>query len=140
MSRDFTWSPTQKKAARAAFDLAVARELKAIRQHVEAMLTSDAEDRVIWKLEEYLYEKRRELDQKYDYRYSMLMLVFPRLVREGWLTLDELDGIGEEKIEVFRSSTTSAENNPSLSPISWARLRLVSLPLGRFPDRPAAEV
>jgi hypothetical protein len=30
------------------------------------------------------------------------MLVFPRLVHEGWLTLDELDGIGEEKIEVFR--------------------------------------
>jgi hypothetical protein len=101
MSRDFTWSPTQKKVARAAFDLAVAREFKAIRQHVEAVLKNDAEDRVIWKLEEYLYEKRREIDRKYDYRYSMLMLIFPRLA-QGWLTLDELDGIGEEKIEVFR--------------------------------------
>jgi hypothetical protein len=102
MSRDFTWSPSQKKAARAAFDLAVSREFKAIRQHVEAMLQNNPEDRVIWKLEEYLYEKRREIDQKYDYRYSVLMLVFPRLVHEGWLTLDELDGIGEEKTEVFR--------------------------------------
>ena len=102
MNRDFTWSPGQKKAARAAFDLAIAREFKAIRQHVEAMLKNNAEDRVIWKLEEYLYEKRREIDQKYDYRYSVLMLVFPRLVHEGWLTLDELDGIGEEKVEVFR--------------------------------------
>jgi hypothetical protein len=102
MSRDFTWSPSQKKAARAAFDLAVARELKAIRQHAETMLKDNKEDRVIWKLEEYLYEKRREIDQKYDYRYSVLMLVFPRLVHEGWLALDELDGIGEEKTEVFR--------------------------------------
>jgi hypothetical protein len=32
MSRDFTWSPTQRKVARAAFDLAVARELKSIDQ------------------------------------------------------------------------------------------------------------
>jgi hypothetical protein len=30
--REFTWSATEKKAARAAFDISLARELKAVRQ------------------------------------------------------------------------------------------------------------
>ena len=101
--RDFTWSATQKKAARAAFDLALAREFKAIRQEAEAMLRNSTDDRIIWRLHDYLDTKRREIDQKYDYRYSVLMLVFPRLVSEGWLNVNELAGIGTEKVEVIRT-------------------------------------
>jgi len=99
--REITWSATQKRAARAAFDLALARELRAARQEAEAILGSSADDRVIWRLHDYLDDKRREIDQKYDYRYSVLMLVFPRLVAEGWLKADELAGIGAEKVAVI---------------------------------------
>jgi hypothetical protein len=99
--REFTWSATEKKAARAAFDLALARELKATRQKAEAMLQNDSNDRVIWRLHDYLSHKRREIDEKYDYRYSVLMFVFPRLVSEGWLKTDELAGIGAEKLDVI---------------------------------------
>jgi len=99
--REFTWSASEKKAARAAFDLALARELKAAREKAEAMLRDSADDRVIWRLHDYLEDKRREIDQKYDYRYSVLMLVFPRLVSEGWLSADELEGIGAEKVDVI---------------------------------------
>jgi Photoprotection regulator fluorescence recovery protein len=101
--RDFTWSPSQKKAARAAFDIAILRELKATRQEVELMLQNSQDDRVIWRLHDYLSDKRREIDQKYDYRYSVLMLVFPRLVSEGWLKVEELAGIGSEKVEVINT-------------------------------------
>ena len=66
------------------------------------MLRSMGDDRLIWDIETYLYEKRKEFDQKYDYRYSVLMWVFPRLVAEGWLAMEELSDIGEEKVEVFR--------------------------------------
>jgi hypothetical protein len=99
--REFTWSPAEKKAARAAFDLALARELKAMRQKAEAMLRNSSDDRVIWRMHDYLEEKRQEIDQKYDYRYSVLMLAFPRLVSEGWLSTDELAGIGAEKVDVI---------------------------------------
>ena len=97
----FTWSATEKRAARAAFDLALDRELRAARQEAEAILGSSTDDRVIWRLHEYLDDKRREIDQKYDYRYSVLMLVFTRLVAEGWLKADELSGIGAEKVDVI---------------------------------------
>jgi hypothetical protein len=95
--REFTWSAGEKKAARAAFDLALAREMKSIRQKAEAILQNSREDRAVWQLHDFLSEKRREIDQKYDYRYSVLMWVFSRLVSEGWLTEGELSGIGAEK-------------------------------------------
>ena len=41
------------------------------------------------------------MDGKYDYRYSVLMLVFPRLVADGWLKTDELAVIGSEKVDVI---------------------------------------
>jgi hypothetical protein len=99
--REFTWSATEKKAARAAFDLALTRELNATRREAEAILQNADDDRAIWRLHDFLSDKRREIDEKYDYRYSVLMLVFPRLVSEGWLKVDELAGIGAEKLEVI---------------------------------------
>ncbi|MFN8009138.1 MAG: hypothetical protein U0V70_19350 [Terriglobia bacterium] len=99
---EFTWSATQKKAARKAFDLALGRELKSIRNDVQSMLQNSSDDNVVWSLLDYLSKKRLEIGQKYDYRYSVIMLVFHRLVFEGWLKEEELVGIGKEKIEVIR--------------------------------------
>jgi hypothetical protein len=110
---ELTWSATQKKAARSAFDLALARELKSIRQHAEAMLRNAEDDRVVWSLHDYLSEKSREIDQKYDYRYSVLMLVFHRLLFEGWLTYDELAGIGTEKVEMIRRVRSTVDKEVS---------------------------
>jgi hypothetical protein len=87
---DFTWSPAQKKAAKAVFNLAIKRELKSIRDHVTTLLKNMPDDHSIWTVEDYLSEKRREFVQKYDYRYSRLMWVFPRLIAEGWLRIDKL--------------------------------------------------
>lgn len=106
MTREFTWSPSQKKAARSAFDLALAKELKATRQKAEEILRNSRDDSTVWRLHEYLSDKRREIDEKYDYRYSVLMLVFVRLVSEGWLTLDDLSDIGSEKVDVIRNLTS----------------------------------
>jgi hypothetical protein len=111
--RELLWSATQKKAARAAFDLAFARELKSIRQHAEAMLRESEDDRVVWSLRDYLSERGREIDRKYDFRYSVLMLVFHRLVFEGWLTEDELAGIGTEKVEMIRRVRSNTDKEVS---------------------------
>src|SRR3954469_21952332 len=100
--RDFTWSKTQKEAARRAFDLASQRDTQAIRAEVEAMLRNSSNARVVWQIEDYLYERRREHDRVFDYRYSVLLFVFAGLVRESLLSEEELEGIGEEKVEAIR--------------------------------------
>jgi hypothetical protein len=100
--RDFTWSKTQKEAARHAFDLASQRDTQAIRSEVEGMLRNSKEPRVVWQIEDYLFERRREHDRVFDYRYSVLIYVFAGLVRESLLSEEELEGIGEEKVEAIK--------------------------------------
>ena len=101
-TRDNSDFPKTNFVVRAAFNLALAREMKAIRREAEAMLQNASDDQAIWRLHDYLSQKKRELDQKYDYRYSVLIFVFSRLLSEGWLTESDLSGIGEEKMETIK--------------------------------------
>ncbi len=60
----------------------------------------------LWELERWLTERRREVDRKYDYRYSVLPLVFAMLLREGRLNEADLDGIGQDKVDLIRHAAT----------------------------------
>ena len=76
---DFEWSKAEKQVARRAFDLALKRECLAIRGELVQMLKADEDFRQIWRIHDYLSEQRREVDLKYDYRYSRLITVFGQL-------------------------------------------------------------
>lgn len=39
----------------------------------------------------------------YDYRYSVLVTVFAGLLREGWITEEDLKGLAAEKIEKIKA-------------------------------------
>ena len=41
-------------------------------------------------------------ESKYDFRYSVLPLVFANLLRDGRISEGELHGLGEDKLEVTR--------------------------------------
>ncbi len=56
----------------------------------------------MWAIEDYLRRRRREVDEIFDYRYSQLLLVFARLIREGHLDDARLSGLAEEKLEIIR--------------------------------------
>jgi len=99
---DLKWSPSEKKAAHAAFEAALSRERATIRRHVEALLRDTNDGTEIWATRDYLNEKARELEQKYDFRYSVLIGVFARLMAEGWLTLEDLAGLDIAKRELIR--------------------------------------
>jgi hypothetical protein len=51
----------------------------------------------------YLTQRRKEIDRKYDYRYSQLTQVFGRLLYEKRLREEELRGLGEDKLKPIRS-------------------------------------
>jgi len=68
--------------------------------------TSEVSDLVeLWRLQEYLTEKRIEIGEKYDYRYSVLDFFFARLIWEGWLQEEELEGLADEKLDEIRRNT-----------------------------------
>lgn len=92
------WTPVEKKAARQAFNTAYERETAALIQDVRAEASTIAELNDLWHLHDFLSARRHELDGKYDYRYSELLFVFARLVKDGWLHLDELDNLNGDKL------------------------------------------
>jgi Photoprotection regulator fluorescence recovery protein len=57
----------------------------------------------LWELEGYLTRSRKEIDRMYDYRYSVLPLVFGNLIREGRLSEEELHGLADDKLAHIRS-------------------------------------
>jgi len=99
---DLQWSKTEKQAARKAFEAAYARECRAIRAKLVRMLKANDDVRQIWRIHDFLSEERRDTDRKYDYRYSVLVSVFARLLREGWLAETDLSGLGEDKIQQIK--------------------------------------
>jgi len=101
MMRDFSWTAAEKKIARSAFDLALGRELASVRHEVESVLAESRDVHAVWRVHEYLSDKRLEIDAKYDYRYSVLVSVFARLVQEGWLSEGDLRGLAAEKLEAI---------------------------------------
>ena len=102
-----TWSHKEKSVARVAFDGALAGETAAIRKKAEELLQRSSEPIAVWDVLEFLSKKQRELERKYDYRYSVLTGVFARLLYEGWIAESDLAGLNPEKLEfILRSAGT----------------------------------
>lgn len=95
---DLKWSSSEKKIARKAYELAYQREMEDVKKEVERRIANLKENQDIWALEDFLYDRRKEMAEKYDYRYSVLMIVFMRLLREGYLKEEDLKGLSEDKI------------------------------------------
>ena len=57
----------------------------------------------LWALEQYLTERRKDINRKYDPRGSRLKDVLGRLLYENRLGEDDLRGLREEKMKSIRS-------------------------------------
>ncbi len=97
------WSRSEKLIARTAFDAALGRELHEVIQEAKKMASQIQHSSDLWELEHYLTQRRKEIDRKYDYRYSQLTHVFGRLLYEKRLREEDLHGLGEDKLKPIRS-------------------------------------
>ncbi|MBW4626052.1 MAG: hypothetical protein KME49_11250 [Brasilonema octagenarum HA4186-MV1] len=92
------WTDTEKNIARAAFDQAYKREVEALLKQVREQASTLVELSDLWRLHDFLSARRHEVEGKYDYQYPVLLFVFAGLVKEGWLHLNELEGLDKEKL------------------------------------------
>jgi hypothetical protein len=100
---DFKWSNSEKTHARKLFDAALAAELAETVAEFKARAAAADSAEVMWNISRYVDTRGRDIEEKYDYRYSQLIMVFARLFREG--RIDELSSPG--------SLTTSAQSSLS---------------------------
>lgn len=95
---EIEWSEAEKEVAKIAFDTAYKREIKALIDEVRKQSSAIVEIDDIWRLHDFLSARRHNIDGKYDYEYSGLIFIFASLVKEGWLHLNELDGLNTNKL------------------------------------------
>jgi Photoprotection regulator fluorescence recovery protein len=81
----------EKKLSRRVFEVALQAELAEVLQDFKARAAAAQTPGDMWPIEQFLNQRRQELDAKYDYRYSQLIAVFGRLIREGRLTKAHLE-------------------------------------------------
>jgi hypothetical protein len=98
------WSRSEKIIARKAFDAALGRELHEVMQEAKKMASQIKKPADLGELEYYLTERRKEIDRKFDYRYSRLTRVFGKLLYEKRLHEEDLRGLGEDKLKSIRSA------------------------------------
>lgn len=99
---DETWTAGEKKIARRVFEAALHRELAEIMAEFKLRASNAKEPEDMWAVQVYLARARRDIDNKYDYRYSQLEFVFGRLLRERRIEVIELMGLAEEKLARIR--------------------------------------
>ena len=97
---DIKWTKAEKKIAKEAFDMAYQRECNKIINDIKKYKLEQPED--IWSLSEMLKEHEKEINQIYDYRYSQLVMVFAILIKRGFLSIKELEGLSEAKLEQIK--------------------------------------
>lgn len=97
-----TWSHAEKRIARRVFEAALQRELADLMAEFKRRAADVQEPDDMWSVQEFLAAAGRDIDSKYDYRYSQLEIVFGRLLREGRIEERDLQGLAEDKLACIR--------------------------------------
>ena len=101
-THDMKWSKTEKEVARRAFERAYRKECAAIAARIRKLAATAFTPEDLRRIHDLLTKERRQTDEKYDCRYSVLLFVFARLLREGWIVETDLQGLAEDKIMAVR--------------------------------------
>lgn len=99
---DLKWSGSEKKIAHRAYETALESALAGIMAEFKGKAAAAVTPSEMWDIEDYLRQRRREVDGIFDYRYSQLPFVFARLICEGHLDEGQLAGLSAEKLEIIR--------------------------------------
>lgn len=103
MMRDLKWSKTEKQIAKKAFEKAYEQESSDLAEEIRSRAEKIKEPADIWHLKDFVNKRVRENGNRYDYRYSVLILVFAGLIKDRWLNLEDLRGLGQEKIDLINA-------------------------------------
>ena len=95
---EIIWSDTEQEIAQTAFQKAYQRETSTLIEHIKEQSGQITVLDDIWQMHDYLSARRHQIDGTYDYRYTSLIFVFAQLLKEGWLKLEDLNGLGKDKL------------------------------------------
>jgi len=99
---DLKWSHAEKALSRRLFEQALNVELAETLADFKAKAAAASEPDDMWAIHDLLGARRRDIDRKYDYRYSQLIFVFGVLLRESRIQEPQLGGLSQDKQDMIR--------------------------------------
>jgi hypothetical protein len=94
---DRSWSAAEKKLACQLFEKAFEDELAETLATFKSKAQEASLPEDMWAVRDFLSDRQRDIDSKYDYRYSQLIFVFGRLLRERRIRHEQLAGLDDDK-------------------------------------------
>lgn len=85
------WPDSERKIERRVFETALQQELAEIISVFKDKAAHAKGPDDMWAVENWLSRQRREIDAKYDFRYSQRIVVFGKLLRENRITEGQSD-------------------------------------------------
>lgn len=99
---EFKWSQAEKTIARKAFEQSLKHEFEKLIVETKRRAGEIEQISDVWSLAEYIFDRRKEIDRQYDYKYSVLPSVFADLLRAGRLSESDLAGLRGDKLAEIR--------------------------------------
>jgi len=99
---NLTWSPKEKRVAREVFERAALAEEHELLANCKMKAASLKNIEDLNSLQYWIQEAERAYQEKYDYRYSQLIIVFGRLLREQRISIEELGELDKEKLAYIK--------------------------------------
>lgn len=92
-----SWTVEEQDLARRVFERALKRELEALIETLRSQTAAlnSAED--VWRLHDFLSIQRHAIEGRVAFQLTGLLFVFAGFVRDGLASLEEFQGLSEDK-------------------------------------------
>ncbi|GAB4315692.1 MAG: hypothetical protein Kow0091_22880 [Geminocystis sp.] len=97
------WNHTEIEISQKVLKKAYQRETETLMTQVRNQIENMSDMEQLWQIHDLLSAKRYDLDGKYDTREGMLVFTFAQLLKEGWISLEELTGLDSAKLAKISS-------------------------------------
>jgi len=95
---EIRWSAIESNVAKKALEVARRREIDTLIKDVRSKAGELEAADDLWNLHDFLSAQRHYIDGKYDDDETGMVFVLARLIKEGWLAIEELEGLHETRL------------------------------------------
>lgn len=92
------WSEREQSIAKEAFERAYGRAVSELIRTIKTRSETLSSAEAVWELHDYLSIERHTIEGRFDFRFDGILFVFASLVKDDLLSIDELEGLTEDKL------------------------------------------
>ena len=92
------WTEQEQAVGKIALDRAQTRTIERLIADLHRQVIELTSADQIWQLHDFLSIQRHGIEGRFEFRQESILFVFASRIKEGFLSLDELQGLDAEKL------------------------------------------